>query len=169
MELKEYQQIVFNAARAAGLNDAQAKIITAQATHESGNFKSNVFKTDNNLFGMKMPSKRSKQFIERPSKIVMRTEGATPYAHYSSIQNSVKDLILGWHAYNRTNWDKIKTPADYATYLKAKGYYGDTYSNYLTALVNHLKKLDWLKVGTVAVSLTGVILVITFFILSYSK
>lgn len=157
MELKEYQQIVYNAARAAGLNDVQAKIITAQAQHESGNFKSNVFKTDNNLFGMKMPSKRSKQFIERPSKIVMRAEGATPYAHYSSIQNSVKDLILGWHAYNKTNWDKIKTPADYATYLKAKGYYGAPYNEYLRALTIFLSKLDWVKVT--AVSTTGLAIV----------
>jgi len=165
MTKMDYQQIVFNAARAAGLNDVQAKIITAQATHESGNFKSNVFLTDNNLFGMKMPNKRSKQFIERASKIIMRSEGTAPYAHYSSIQNSVKDLILGWHLYNKTNWDKIKSPADYATYLKSKGYYGDTYSNYLTALVNQIKNLDWLKVGA-AVSVSAVLIcgIILYFI-----
>jgi len=166
MTTKEYQKIVFDAAINTGLNETQAKLITAQATHETGNFKSNVFKTDNNLFGMKMPSRRNKQYIERPSTIIMRSEGATPYAHYSSIENSVNDLVLGWHKYNGTNWSKIKTPADYATYLKSKGYYGDTFSNYLSALVRYFNSLDWLKITG---SFVAVILIAAIFLLIQNK
>jgi len=149
---KEYQQIIYNTAIKCGLNDLQAKIIAAQATHESGNFKSNVFKTDNNAFGMKMPTRRSKRFIARPSTIVMRSEGATPYAHYSSVENSIKDLILSWHAYNKTDWNKIKTVEDYANYLKSKSYYGDSVANYLKNLLYYVSKLNWLKyTGNIAV------------------
>jgi len=143
--IKDYQQRIYNTAIKCGVNDVQAKIIAAQATHESGNFKSNVFLTDNNAFGMKMPSRRSKKYIARPSKIVMRSEGATPYAHYNSVEDGIKDLILSWHAYNKTDWNKIKTPEDYAIYLKSKNYYGDSVANYLRNLVYYFGKLNWLK------------------------
>lgn len=148
MESKEIQQIVFNTAKKAGLNDVQAKIIVAQSIHESGNYTSHVFKTDNNIFGMKIPAKRSKQFIERPSTIVMQSEGSTPYAHYATIQDSVNDLILSWHTYNRTDWNKIYTPELYAAYLKSRGYYGDSQSNYTNALVKYFKNVQWLKYTT---------------------
>lgn len=142
---KEYQQLVFNTAVECGLSELHAKIITAQATYESGHFASNVFKTDNNLFGMKMPARRSKRYISRASKITMISEGSTPYAHFDSIQNSVKDLILGYHCYNSTNWSQINSPVQYATYLKSKGYFGGSLSNYATFLDQTVKKFTWLK------------------------
>ena len=40
------------------LNIAHPDIVMAQAIIESGNFKSNIFKENNNLFGMKMPEYR---------------------------------------------------------------------------------------------------------------
>ena len=40
------------------LNIAHPDIVIAQAIIESGNFKSNIFKENNNLFGMKMPEYR---------------------------------------------------------------------------------------------------------------
>lgn len=40
------------------LNIAHPDIVIAQAIIESGNFKSNIFKENNNLFGMKMPKYR---------------------------------------------------------------------------------------------------------------
>lgn len=143
-----YQSRVYNTARNCGLNDVQAKIITAQASHESGNFKSNVFKTDNNIFGMKVPNVRPKTYIASASAIVRNSEGSTPYAHYSSMEDSVKDLLLGWHKYNRTDWTAIQTPEQYATYLKSKGYYGDSLTNYLAALKKYVSGFDFLKVAT---------------------
>lgn len=41
-----------------GYNNISTKLIYAQAWHETGNFKSEVFKQNNNLFGMRQPSKR---------------------------------------------------------------------------------------------------------------
>ena len=148
MDSKAIQQIVFNTAKKAGLNDVQAKIIVAQSIHESGNYTSHVFLTDNNIFGMKMPTVRSKQFIERPSTIVMKSEGAAPYAHYATVQDSVNDLLLSWHKFNRTDWNKIYTPEGYAAYLKTRGYYGDTQENYTNALVRYFKGVQWLKYTT---------------------
>ena len=40
------------------LKIAHPDIVMAQAIIESGNFKSNIFKENNNLFGMKMPEYR---------------------------------------------------------------------------------------------------------------
>lgn len=158
-------QTVFNAAKAAGLTDAQAKIIVAQAQHESANFTSNVFKTDNNLFGMKMPSKRPRTYIERPSKIIMQSEGSTPYAHYVSITDSVNDLVKGWHSYNKTNWSLLTTPALYSAYLKSKGYYGDAqavYTNALNRFFASLPNLKYVAAGSALFLIIGIGLFIYF-------
>lgn len=168
MTTKEIQARIFNTATMAGLNPVQAKIIVAQATHESGNFKSNVFKTDNNLFGMKMPTQRSKKYIAGPSKIVMKKEGSTPYASYSSIENSVNDLILGYHVAKKTDWTKIKTPTEYAAYLKSKGYYGDTLSNYTNALQRFFKTITDTITEKPVLPITGAVLLLVaiFFLTS---
>lgn len=134
--------IVYSTARACGLSDVQAKIIVSQAIHESANFKSNVFKVDNNAFGLKMPVRRSRLYIQRASYIVMRSEGSAPYAHYSTLENCVKDLLLGWHGFVGTDWALIKTPEQYAALLKYKGYYGDTLSNYTAAIRRTYKVIE---------------------------
>lgn len=142
-----YQKTVFFTAKQAGLNDVQAKIIVAQATLESGNFKSNVFEQDNNLFGMKLPSVRPKTYIAGASKIVMKSEGATPYASFSTVADSVRDLILGYHKYKGTDWSKIQTPVDYSTYLKSKNYYGVNVSikQYADPMTSIISRLTFLK------------------------
>lgn len=165
MNLKQYQQVVYNTAIDCGLNDTQAKIIISQAQHESGNFSSHVFKTDNNLFGLKMPVKRPKTYIERPSVIVMKNEGSAPYAHYTTIQDSVKDLIKGWHVFNKTDWNKITTPEQYAAYLKSRGYYGDNQSTYTKRLKGYFNNLSFFKY-TVPVVGTLFLIVIIFFIIN---
>lgn len=149
-KIKDMQKLVYDTARAAGLEDLQAKIVVSQAIHESGNFSSNVFKTANNAFGMKYPSRRPRKYIKGKSNIVMRSEGATPYAEYTSPEQSVKDLILGWHAYNKTKWENITSPAQYANYLKSKGYYGDDVSNYVRSTEKIIKGLEWLKTSIVS-------------------
>ena len=60
------------------------KIVWAQAILESGHFKSSVFKTNNNLFGMMMPRKRKTVALSSPSV----------YAKYESWQASVYDYKL---------------------------------------------------------------------------
>jgi len=62
------------------------KIVFAQALLETGNFTSYVFKTNNNLFGMKMPGKRP-TVAKKPKK-----KGG--YARYDSWIQSVEDYKL---------------------------------------------------------------------------
>jgi uncharacterized FlgJ-related protein len=55
-------------------------IVFAQAVLESGNFTSKLFKTQNNLFGMKVPHKRQTTAINKIG-----------YAKYNSIDDSIID------------------------------------------------------------------------------
>ncbi len=70
------------------LNDLEVQhvdIVFAQALLESAEFKSNVFKTRNNLFGMKVPGKRP---------TVASNVGKKGYAHYDNWVQSVEDYRL---------------------------------------------------------------------------
>ena len=142
---QQYQQVVFNTAKNCGLSDSNAKIITAQATLESGHFKSAVFLSDNNPFGMKVPSRRPKTYIDGSSSHVMRSEGATPYAHYDSLGRAVQDLILGYHVNFKTDWNRIESAADYAAKMKKNGYYGGEQSTYESNLTFFTDGFNWLK------------------------
>jgi uncharacterized FlgJ-related protein len=66
------------------LNIAHPDIVIAQAIIESGNFKSNIFKENNNLFGMKMPKYRK-------TTAIGINRG---HAVYSSWRESVIDYAL---------------------------------------------------------------------------
>jgi hypothetical protein len=77
-------------------------VVVAQAILESGNFKSKVFKENNNLFGMKRASKR-------PSLGIM--EGS--YNKYKSWQESVLDYAF----YQAYFCNKIKTEEEYINHL----------------------------------------------------
>jgi flagellum-specific peptidoglycan hydrolase FlgJ len=66
------------------LNIAHPDIVIAQAIIESGNFKSNIFKENNNLFGMKMPEYRK-------TTAIGINRG---HAVYSSWRESVIDYAL---------------------------------------------------------------------------
>jgi len=48
-----YDQLIYDAALKGGFNPTSAKLVVAQAKHETCNYTSNVFKKNNNLFGMK--------------------------------------------------------------------------------------------------------------------
>lgn len=118
-----------------------AKLLAAQAIHESANFTSNVFKKNNNAFGMKTPRVRKSPYILGAGSAAPASEGPTPYAKYASVSDSAKD-VLHWLAYNKVNTGLYTTPDAYAAVLKSKGYYGDTVANYTRALKAALKKLD---------------------------
>lgn len=137
MSIKQYQDTVFLAAKGEGVPEDVAEIIVKQAMHESGQFTSHVFETDNNAFGMKMPSVRKSPFIQRPSDIVMKSEGSTPYAHYKSLEDSTRDLVH-WLKYKRADFKKIDTEEKYAAWLKSVGYYGDSQDNYTDALLRYV-------------------------------
>ena len=64
-------------------------IVLAQAKLETGDFRSRIFRQNNNLFGMKMPSRRSTSAHGSKSS----------YADYHSWEYSVIDLRLYYSTY----------------------------------------------------------------------
>ena len=99
------------------LNMKFPHIVLAQAKLETGNFDSNIFKENNNLFGMKQARIRTN--IARGTK--------NNHAYYHNWQESVYDYAF----YQSTYLSKIKTDEEYFKYLN------DSYAqstNYITTL-----------------------------------
>jgi len=103
------------------------KFVFAQAYHETGGFTSNIFKMNNNMFGMKYPTKR-------PTTAIGQLNG---YALYNNTTDSIRDLLLWFHQFGTI--PNFQTVEEYATYLKEKGYYEDSLQNYIAGMNNALK------------------------------
>jgi len=101
--------------------------ILAQAKHETGNFTSNLYLKNNNLFGMKLPTRRPTV----ATKGLMSPEG-NYYAAYSSDGESIRDLFL-WMDYTKFP-TMVKNANEYASELKQRAYFGDSLANYQNAL-----------------------------------
>lgn len=98
-------------------------IVYAQATLESGNFKSTIFKENNNLFGMKSASVR-----------INNSKGShNEHAYYASWAESVYDYAL----YSATYLFSLKNEDDYFDYL-SKFYAQDIH--YVIKLKNIIEK-----------------------------
>jgi len=117
-----------------GIPREMALIIIAQALHESGNYKSSLAVKYNNLFGMKQP-------LQRDTKSI----GATPngYASFNSIEDSVDDLLLWLNA--REMPEPMVNVKDYAAFIKSKGYYEDSFTNYNAAMQKHYNSIKYLS------------------------
>lgn len=87
----------------ASFNFRFPHIVLAQAKLESGNFKSFLFKENNNLFGMKIAK----------SRITLATEEDHGHAVYSSWMESVTDYALYYSAYLRN----IRSEQEYYQFL----------------------------------------------------
>jgi len=116
-----------------GIDSVMRKLIIAQAKHESGNFKSKLFKKHNNLFGMMHP--RVRPTLSKGS--LARAEGRPGYASFETIENSVQDYIL-WMKFNSLP-TTFKSPKEYAKTLKEKRYFTDDLSRYTKGLERHLQ------------------------------
>jgi len=79
-------------------------IVFSQARYESGNFKSTIFKDNNNLFGMKVANVRATTSLGEQHG----------HAYYRSWRESVMDYALYQNAYTR----KIDNREEYMQYLK---------------------------------------------------
>lgn len=145
-----YDQLIYDAAIKGGFTPTSAKLVVAQARHETGNYTSNVFKKNNNLFGMK--------FVGQP----LATRG-TPapksewgcggtcnsdfYSKYASVSDSVQDLINRNLKITRKGVTfqqlvNAKDSTEYANLLKQRGYYGATVALYDRGLKSALTKLN---------------------------
>lgn len=143
-QIADYNQRIIATAIKQGAPEVNAKIIAAQAAHETGNFSSNNFIKSNNAFGMAVPRVRKSPYILGAGSVnAPAVEGGFAYAKYASLEDSVKDLIH-WLQYNKVVWSDVATPETYAAWLKKKGYYTANqgeYTNAVSKFYNQVKDL----------------------------
>jgi hypothetical protein len=121
----------FNIVHSIVHDEQTAKILTAQAMHETGMFKDNKYTVGCNAFGMKYPEKR---------ETFATGQAPNGYAIFDSVDDSVKDLIM-WLEYNGLPVEYITTD-EFAQQIRDKGYYTAPFVTYASALRKHYKKLE---------------------------
>lgn len=112
------------------INVKFSDIVFAQAVLESGNFKSKIFLTNNNLFGMKLAAKRP----------TLAKGVEFDHAFY----DSWRDCVLDYAFYQARYLSNIKTREDYFRYLEAN-YAEDP--QYLHKVQKLIKRADYIKNG----------------------
>jgi flagellum-specific peptidoglycan hydrolase FlgJ len=124
-EIKLIANRVYIAALKMGMSENFAKLITAQSRHESGNYNSSVFNTNNNSFGYKY-FKGSIYQLKGQGK---KSPEGNSYAAYANIEDSTFE-VCAWLKRRWNIFKNVSTPEQYATALKKAGYYGDPISVY---------------------------------------
>lgn len=102
-----------------GFPISQAMYITAQAGHETGGFRSQIFQDNNNCFGMKLA--------------MIRKTTATGKKHGHATYASLKDCIEDFWLYY-TNFKYLKkynSIGEYVAALKKRGYFEASEHEYL--------------------------------------
>lgn len=107
------------------LNIRFPHIVFAQAVLESGNFKSEIFKTNHNLFGLKIATRR-------PSTANGEEHG---HAYYEDWRASVVDYAFYQAAYLQD----IKTESEYLEYLGLNYAENPTYVEDLKKIIGESK------------------------------
>jgi len=118
---------IFRILKRQGVEPAFAKLLVAQAIHETGNFNSRLFLQENNAFGMKIPS------IRKTLNIAPAGPG---FSTFLTLEDSVKDMLLYLDHFKIPM--SIEDPFLYAKILKDKNYYEDDVETYFKGLVNAL-------------------------------
>lgn len=113
-----------------GLNDAQAKLIAAQAAFESANFTSNVFKLNNNPAGIMWINKPYQKNAEPGSPFPPSESKTAKYAKFATVKDGFKDMV-------RITWKALQgdpSPDTYAANLKNQNYYAGSQTIYTSGL-----------------------------------
>ncbi len=111
------------------LNIKFPHIVYAQAVQETGSFKSNIFKENANIFGMK-------KAYQRPTTNKGEENG---HAYYSNWKESVQDYAM----YSAAYLNNIRSESEYYQYLAASYAEDPNYVKRLKAIIsknNILKK-----------------------------
>jgi hypothetical protein len=104
-----------------------AKIITAQAAHETGNFTSDIYLYNHNPFGMKLPEMRRTTAIGQ----------ARGHAVYSSIESACEDYL---YYYLMSKYPLIWKDTDtFVEALKNHGYFEAPVESYKSAVKKFYK------------------------------
>lgn len=135
-----------------GVPATLAAFIVQQAMHETNGFTSNAWIQDKNGFGYKYVGSRY-----QVGKGIPSSEGDF-YGRYADYLDSVREIV-DW-IYRRqkegvfpADLRLITTQAQYAQYLKAGNFYGDSVSNYTSGLQRW--PVDFLVKAAAGVSLVG--------------
>jgi len=160
---------IYTAALKAGFTPSAAKLIVAQARHETGNYTSYQYRTNNNLFGMK--------FVNQPlaTKGNKSPEGDF-YAKYPNVAASVQDLVNRNYKISRggVSFDdlkKVSDTTDFAQKLKKRGYYTASVKGYdrgLKSALTRINIIDLVKKNKGKLSI-GLALVVLAAYLYYKK
>lgn len=121
---------MFDRCEKLGFSENASKLIVSVAMHETGNFTSNLYKSNNNYFGMKHPQRR--QTTSKGER--------NGYAFYENYEASIEDFEL-WFNFHGTSVEEFEAPEELTNFMKEKGYFTDTLENYQTAVVKHFNSL----------------------------
>lgn len=141
-----YDQMIYEVALSEGFSPTAARLIVAQARLESNDYTSNVFKLNNNLFGMKYAT----QPLATKGSPAPKSEGDN-YAKYKSPADSTKDLVGRLYKTTRNGigfeqLKNVKDSTEFATKLKQRGYFGITAEQYAQRLNAKLLKFNLMEV-----------------------
>ena len=130
-------QEIYNMAIAEGFSPTSAKLVVAQARYESANYGSNVFKNNNNMYGMKFvgQSLATRGTLAPPNERSesCKSGGACKdsdyYAKYKIPSDSAKDVIQRLYRKTRNGigfneLKDVKDASEFATKLKTRNYFG---------------------------------------------
>lgn len=160
-------QTIYQMAIEEGFKPIAAKLFVAQARLESSDYSSNVFKNNNNMYGMK--------FVGQP--LADRGTPAPPserscnltcdrdyYARYDNPVDSARDTIQRLYKIPRSGvtFDQlanVNSSKEFAELLKKRGYYGATASHYTNLLNSKLMRIsvvEWYNKNKTTVNLAVV-------------
>jgi uncharacterized FlgJ-related protein len=147
---KSNDQILYDVAISEGFNPVAAKLIAAQARFESADYTSRVFLANNNTSGMKFVGQPLATRGTPAPKNEQRCNGGCDsdyYAKFRSVEDSARDKIS--RNYNKTmrgvtpeQLKNAKSPEEFASLLKKRGYYGAPESQYAAGLRAKLLRIQ---------------------------
>lgn len=144
-----FDNIIYNTAITFGLTHDLSLLVTYQARYETNDYKSNVFKQNNNAFGYKYIGQK-KWVIGGGTSAAKTDAQGNPdggiYAKYPSIEYSVGEIVdyykrrikQGYKFDKLQNTDTMK----FAELLKQAQYYGITARQYGSGLQAKLNKTN---------------------------
>lgn len=115
-----------------GATEEMARVIMCQAAHETGFWTSNVWEHSNNMFGMKIHSRK----VKGKNDNSLNYKGYATYTHYTGSLEDIVDWLKRHKLFN-----KITSIPDYAAAIRAKGYYEASLEEYTKGMLNAYKRL----------------------------